>query len=182
MPTKKYVWYACYGSNLDEKRFLCYIDGKNRKIFGIPMTDKGCTDKTPPIKNIPFKIPYSLYFAKNSKKWGGAVAFIDHNENGVDYSFGRAWLITEEQFREVNKQEGKNYLKKIDLGHHENYPVKTFTNKNSMTNQILENNSPSEKYLNTIRRGLKKTYPKMKEEEIEVYLNRAKCRKHEVLR
>lgn len=71
------VWYVSYGSNLMEERFHCYIKG------GIPAgsneAEKGCRDHTLPVHNKGCELPYPLYFAKDTSKWGtGGVAFIGH--------------------------------------------------------------------------------------------------------
>ena len=47
MEKNNLVWYACYGSNLLKKRFLCYIQGG--KIEGCKKSYFGCDDKSPPI-------------------------------------------------------------------------------------------------------------------------------------
>lgn len=38
------VWYACYGSNLLEEHFLCYILGG--QPAGVKTVYGGCNDKT----------------------------------------------------------------------------------------------------------------------------------------
>ena len=58
----KYVWYACYGSNLLKERFMGYILGGGIKGEG------GCRDKTPPIKEMQITISHVLYFSKRSSK------------------------------------------------------------------------------------------------------------------
>ena len=73
------VWYASYGSNLCEDRFLCYIKG------GMPQGSKkmhlGCSDKTAPRATQNIIINRALYFAKEYSSWGkGGVAFIKMNQ------------------------------------------------------------------------------------------------------
>jgi hypothetical protein len=62
---KKLVWYACYGSNINEKRFLYYIYGGvyNGRNYS------GCNDKTRFLDSKSYTLPYELYFSKNSKTW-----------------------------------------------------------------------------------------------------------------
>ncbi len=70
----KYVWYAGYGSNLCEERFLCYIKGGKFRWGG--RKSSGCDDKTLPEEKGRITIPFPLYFAERSRGWqGGGVAF-----------------------------------------------------------------------------------------------------------
>jgi len=99
----KLVWYGCYGSNLNRKRFFCYIKGGKPefadKIF------PGCADDSAPKGDRIIDIPYRLYFSKEVESWsGGAVAFIESKKTDVR-TFGRAYLITCEQFIDVVRQE-----------------------------------------------------------------------------
>src|SRR4030095_163368 len=100
----KHIWYASYGSNLLEERFLCYIKG------GQPVGSKkhyeGCRDKSLPIDKEEFYIPSELYFAKESDSWdNGGVAFIKTNFEPQQSTLGRMYLITPQQFIDVVKQE-----------------------------------------------------------------------------
>ena len=52
--TDKYVWYACYGSNLSKERFLFYVKGGFCKLNNKDY--KGCADKSEPIKDRPIVI------------------------------------------------------------------------------------------------------------------------------
>ena len=153
-PQPNYIWYVAYGSNLCEERFMMYINGGTYKISGVDKTYDGCTDKTPPIVSKPFFIPYDIYFAKKSKTWGDCgVAFLDTTKDGN--SLGRAYLIKEEQFHEINKQEGsKWYNTIIDLTPRNNSIAhKTFTG-----NWLNELNNPNQHYLKIILKGLVETY------------------------
>ena len=84
---QNYVWYACYGSNLYKKRFMEYI--------------KKCPDPSSPKGDKKILVPYPLYFAKESSRWGGGVAFIGLRKNRKNPSLGRMYLITEEQFEDT---------------------------------------------------------------------------------
>ena len=115
------VWYAGYGSNLHEQRFLCYLKGGTPR-FGTRLAN-GCTDKTLPTENKPIMIPHQLYFAlpgknRGTPNWGiGGVAFIEPNENEAAKTFCRMWKLTKEQYEEVKDQEGRSwYGKEIRLG------------------------------------------------------------------
>lgn len=49
------VWYACYGSNMLQERFLCYIKGG--QPAGANTSYNGCNDKTLPIDSEQMYIP-----------------------------------------------------------------------------------------------------------------------------
>ncbi len=146
----KYIWYFGYGSNTMKERFFCYINGIKFKWGGSDCT--GCTDKTLPIENKWHTIKHELFFAKKADSWGkGGVAFITVNSDENMQTYGRMWKITEEQFSEIWKHEGKIwYNEKIDLeSDYEGVPIWTIT-----SNDKLDFNKPSEKYVKTIMCGL----------------------------
>ena len=170
---RSFVWYACYGSNLSKQRFDCYIVGDTPKYGNTP--NDGCLkDKTIPTEDYPYIIPYRLYFAlpnglKKTPRWGnGGVAFIEPNEekNKDHWTKGRIWKITEEQYKEVRRQEGKTwYDKEIILDDRDGIPIITITNSNILTNVL----QPSKSYLKTIIEGLMETYD-MDDDAIVSYL------------
>jgi hypothetical protein len=178
MMDKEYVWYASYGSNLCEERFLCYIKGG--KPEGSLDTEPGCRDQSLPLKNQPVHIHHQLYFAKEAMRWGnGGVAFIGKpSEEQHEYTLGRMYLITKEQFIDVVSQENRNIEVNIDLlkvkeegnllfhsswygnvvylGEKDGYPIYTFTvNWDDLENTYR---TPSKEYLGTIIRGILQTY------------------------
>lgn len=167
----EYIWYACYGSNLSEQRFLCYIEGGTPTWSTSGKPNKGCADKTRPRENGPFPIKHQLYFAKESSNWDNAgVAFIypEETQDKEKWTLGRIWLVTKEQFDEIWTQEGRKpnwYGNVISLGKVDGIEVKTITNPIK-----LPDNRPHDNYLKTIKLGLKETYPELTDEEIEVYL------------
>ncbi len=63
-----YVWYACYGSNINYKRFMHYIDGD---ITGKYSATNGCIDKSEPTEERPYIFDCPIYFAGIVK--GGMV-------------------------------------------------------------------------------------------------------------
>ena len=153
--TKKYVWYVAYGSNLCRARFMAYIEGG---LFpGNGRTYKGCSDKSPPLQDKPFLVPYEMYFGNEAASWDGmGVAFLDADKPGI--ALGRAYLITEEQFYDVQEQEGafdEWYGRIVEL-HNEagDIPYKTFTSRIRRPEK-----SPGKKYLDVIFKGLNETYP-----------------------
>ena len=159
------VWYACYGSNLSADRFKSYIVGEINPANGIP--EKGCTDKSLWTEDKVRTFPGQLYFAKSSGKWDdGGVAFIDPDADGTIYM--RLYLITHEQFLEVQGQEGAWYSKRVDLGMAEDgNPIYTFTSPCR-----YRSNPPSKKYRNWIEKALVDECG-LSKEEAKAYLDRA---------
>lgn len=148
----EYVWYVAYGSNINKERFMRYING--------------CSDQTEPVAEKSYHIPYSIYFAGVSKTWDNkGVAFLDVTKPGS--AFGKAYMVTESQFEEIQIAEGSKYTNKVFLGEMEGIPSYTFT-----TEELHEEcNRPSDAYLKTILEGLVDTYPEYTVEEMEEYLN-----------
>ena len=109
-----------------------------------------------------------LYFGNKSGSWeGGGVAFLDHRMDESIVTLGRRFLITEEQFREINLQEGPGWYNHIiDLGLVDGVPVKTFTHSTN-----FHENLPCGNYLKVVEEGLKETYPELSESEIASYLD-----------
>lgn len=175
--TQDYIWYASYGSNILEERFLYYIKGG--QPIGATKNYSGCTDKSLPIDKEEIYINSELYFAKKSKTWNkGGVCFIKTNFDPQVQTLGRMYLITKQQFIDVVRQETANennlnidferaisegslifndgswYGNLIYLGTQNNLPIFTFTNQDN----IDEANKPNENYLRTIVKGIQETY------------------------
>jgi hypothetical protein len=144
----KYVWYASYGSNISEERFLTYIKGGSPE--GAKTRHEGARDKSSPRDSTPIRFNGRMHFAGTSYRWGrGGIAFIDKDTSG--HALGRAYLITFEQFEDVVAQENgkatgsvtisgvdtlKNgstevgaglYNNLLHVGDYRGYPVFTFT-------------------------------------------------------
>lgn len=190
MKDKSCVWYASYGSNLSEDRFLCYIRGGTPK--GSTKREKGCRDKTLPKDHRPSSIPFPLYFAKKSNRWNGGVAFIGLKREEKNIALGRMYLITEEQFFDVVSQENKDIEISIDLekvkrngskvflkswygniiylGNFDGYPVFTFTAYWDETSE--QPRAPSREYLETMISGLKQIYNLSNKQIIEYLLGK----------
>jgi len=159
------VWYASYGSNMLEERFLHYLQGGvcrfNYKRYN------ACINSAPPRESLPVIIPYPMYFGNFSYSWSnGGVCFLDISCTGN--TLGRMYLITEEQLEHIHYQEGSNkdwYDKQIELGYRNGFPIVTLTN---LVKRSL--NQPINKYLEVVRLGLQETYPEMTSQEIEEYL------------
>jgi|AntDeeMinimDraft_5_1070356.scaffolds.fasta_scaffold00293_13 hypothetical protein len=184
------IWYACYGSNLLDARFHCYIEGGQPE--GSTRLYDGCSDKTLPEKSEPIKINHELYFAKSAGTWnGGGVCFVKPQPNPEKTTLGKRYLITRGQFTELVKQEidfqgpleidfekarenGSLLFKKeawygqlLYLSEKEACPIFTFTNADYLQNEI---NPPDIAYISTIIKGLKATYS-LSPKEIKTYLS-----------
>lgn len=174
----EYVWYASYGSNINEERFLCYILGGRAK--GALTSEEGARDNTLPIKYENIEIPRMQYYAKSAKRWQNkGVAFIG-SEYSKETTLGRMYLITEEQFEDVVKQECKVsvydsldlkihdarkhgsaivvpnswYGKILFLGERDGYPIYTFTSPVDLN----DFEKPSKEYLQMIASGIYENY------------------------
>jgi hypothetical protein len=184
---KKYVWYASYGSNLSRERFLCYILGG--KPEGSEKVEVGCRDKSLPLDEATFIMNYPLYFAKNSKRWQNkGVGFIGLTKVPQHKTYSRKYLITEEQFMDVVKQENNGFefdinLERVEsnkyetirdswygtilfLGKEDGIPIYTFTADWDLD---VPFSKPSNEYLSMIVEGLKQ-YVVLSNEEIIDYL------------
>ncbi|MGG3563199.1 hypothetical protein ABES03_16525 [Neobacillus rhizosphaerae] len=175
MSKGQYVWYASYGSNINNERFLCYIKGG--KPVGSDKVETGCRDTSLPLNESLFEIPHPLYFAKESARWGHqGVAFIGLQTEKENVTLSKKYLITRDQFLDILKQENNGLEFDIDLnevieegsmvfrnkawygnilylGESEGYPVFTFTAPWDITEVKLT--KPSIQYLSTIITGLK---------------------------
>lgn len=171
------VWYVSYGSNLDRDRFMCYIEGGRPECS--MQREIGCQDKTPPRALKPVTIPFPLYFAKESSRWDNkGVAFIGLQRSETEQTLGRMYLIIEEQFIEVVRQENNNLSIPIDLeevkkngskvfrkpwygniiylGEEEGHPKFTFTASTEMGDEPFI--APLLKYMRTMISGLREVY------------------------
>lgn len=169
---KTYVWYLGYGSNLSEQRFLCYIKG-GKSLYG-KKSNKSCGDKTPPVGDKPYKIPYRLYFAlpdglEGTKNWGpGGVAFIKTRKvkKKENWTYCRMWKITKEQYEHVRDEEGRTwYDKEILIKKEAGIPIYTITSKKNLRNILPASNT----YLKTIALGFKEIH-KLTSKKITEYL------------
>lgn len=187
------VWYACYGSNIREERFLCYINGGTPS--GALRNFTGCSDKSQPRKSRTIRIDHEMYFAKKSPTWnGGGICFLKPKKDISANTLGRTYLINSGQFIDLVKQELKfegdlvidfeelvkngNYNCMSDgryglllyLGEIDGAPVVTFTSEIFLEGEI---NQPDQEYLLTIIRGLRDIYD-IKDPEILDYLRAKK--------
>lgn len=172
------IWYACYGSNIMEERFMCYIQGGTPA--GAVKNFQGCSDKTKPKDSKPFIINREMYFAKEAETWnGGGICFLKANRDETIETLGRTYLINSSQFKDLVRQELKfdgeieidfeelknkghydcmtsgRYGHLIYLGDIEGKPVVTFTSEDYLEDEI---NQPSEAYISTIIKGIKEVH------------------------
>ncbi|WP_210605213.1 DedA family protein [Brevibacterium oceani] len=96
-----HVWYVSYGSNMARDRLACYLQGGRPP--GAHVTYPGARDGTLPGEEAGVELPGRIYFAGESKVWGGGMAFYDHTLTGPTPA--KAYLISAEQFADVAAQE-----------------------------------------------------------------------------
>lgn len=164
------VWYVAYGSNLKYERFMHYLQGGRCRFNG--RTYPGCLNSAAPIAIMPLEIPHDIYFGNNSGSWNGGVAFLDPSKPG--HTYGRAYLITLEQYEELRAMEGSSaswYPDEITLGEYADIPVRTFTNAADRPRR-----DPSESYLAVLREGIEETFPQLDVESVDAYLSSALSR------
>ncbi len=109
------VWYVSYGSNLDPDRLRTYLAGG--RPDGGHHTYAGARNTDPPTERRPCLIPHKLYFAGESRTWGGGIAFLDHELVEPAPTFGHAYRLTIDQFEDVAAQETGRPTAPIDIDH-----------------------------------------------------------------
>lgn len=129
------VWYAAYGSNLSDERFMRYI--------------QKCSDKTKWSDSCLRDYPGGVYLGDESPTWGAGVAFYDPALPGETHM--RLYKITRAQLDEVQDEEGPGwYGWLLKLGVHEDgCPIYTITSLYSH-----DRNEPSDGYISTISKAL----------------------------
>ena len=170
------VWYAAYGSNLLEARFLRYLEGGS--FPGSTRGHHGARDSTPPAGWRLLQVDRQLCFGHESTRWGGGgVAFLDPAA-ASGQAWVRCWDVTAEQFADVAAQEngmqpgdldvdmaaieaggtveltGRWYGAAVLLGRVDDRPVVTFTSPSPPIATV-----PHETYLSVVGRGLLETLP-----------------------
>lgn len=165
-PYNNLIYYVSYGSNMLEERFLCYIKGGKCRYNN--RNYDGCKNKCFPIKSKSIIIPYNMYYSKSSSSWGNKpVSFLNYEIKG--FAYARAYLITKEQFEEVQKQEGESwYGKQIELDLIDGFKSYTFTNKDNLIHKHY--NSLSDGYKQVLKDGLKESFPNLSGDKIDRYL------------
>jgi histone deacetylase 4/5 len=120
-----FVWYACYGSNMLEERFNCYLRGS--RVEGMSRDCIGARDKTPASTSIVEWMPYNVFFAYAIESaWGyGGGAMLDVRPNQPRRSCMRLYKVSLQQFNDVIAQENgrvpplsaEQWLTRERLGH-----------------------------------------------------------------
>lgn len=95
------VWYVAYGSNLNRTRLQRYLDRS--------------PDPTPPTVWRPVTLPHRLFFAHESRVWGGGSAFLDPGHDPVTTTLATAWLLPLAQFLSVLAQENGRTRHPVDI-------------------------------------------------------------------
>lgn len=188
------VWYAAYGSNLDENRLRIYLEGGT--LTGSNIHAEGSRDRSRPRRSAPIYLAHGLLFAGHSVRWGGAPAFLNPIP-GSGQSLCRAYDITWEQFEDIVSQENSRsagsvtfnlkavagaegrfvldeswrYNAVLFLGMLDDLPVLTITSNRE--DVLSARAAPSHAYLEVITLGLRQAYPGMTDEEITDYLDSA---------
>ena len=173
------VWYLSYGSNLSRERFLCYIKGTQYKDNA--RCEQGCRDNRLPMDDRTIIIQNELFFSFKIPQWQNmGVAFIRKQKSNTARTFCRMYLLTQEQFEDVVKQENDvdvnqnieiDYDRLNEVGHislfEDSYygsllkidevdslPVYTFT----LNHEPVEYMQPSREYLRSIINGIKNSH------------------------
>lgn len=189
---KEYIWYASYGSNILEERFLCYIQGG--RPVGSTKTYSGSSDKTPPLRKEQIVINMELYFAGHSAVWDNeGISYLQRSSDTQTKTLGIMYLISKQQFFDLLNQEAFNlksipvnidkaisdkslifdsnslYNTIIFLGMKDDFPIFTLTAKD----KVQEPNKPSKSYLKTIIMGIKETYQLIDEEIGDYFISKS---------
>ncbi|WP_431035075.1 histone deacetylase [Streptomyces sp. P6-2-1] len=105
------IWYVSYGSNMRLSRFLAYLRGGRAE--GGALEHPGCRDPEPPRAWAALELSGRLYFATESRIWGGGRAFFapaevsgtERTDSGTGPVLARAYDVSREQFADVAAQE-----------------------------------------------------------------------------
>jgi hypothetical protein len=182
------VWYAAYGSNLLYERFACYLAGG--KAPGALRANPGARDPSPPTACEAAEIPGRLLFARHSRTWGAAVAFLDPQQKSHT-SLARLYRITPRQMEDVLAQENHLSPGSVSLNpfalaagasvvacegwyglvcrhpDRDGLPVITLTSSDDLH---AHQGEPSAAYLRAMARGLKQTFPHRPDSQLAEYL------------
>lgn len=157
----EYVWYASYGSNIDEDRFLCYVEGGKCAANG--KTYNGCDDKSRWIEEDIALYPGTVYASNNSPSWKNkGVAFYDEkgtNKYLKGFAFMKLYKIRWRQLLQIQRQEGRGdswYGRIVAVGvQSDDVPVYTFTSV-----QKGRYSEPDVSYVNLIRDAIRREIDK----------------------
>lgn len=96
-------WYVAFGSNTLDERFEAYLFGSEAaSAYG---HHEAGPDLRPPAEARWLEIDYPLYFAGDSLRWAGAVAFVSLARDRGGATVARAFRISAAQLVHVAKSE-----------------------------------------------------------------------------
>ncbi len=174
-PAPDRIWYAAYGSNMAAGRLGVYLAG-GRPVGGL-RDYPGARDRTPPVRDEPVWLPGTVYFALESRVWGGGMAFYDPDADGQTPA--RAYLMTAGQFSDLAAQEmhrapgddldlvdalrsGRHrygpgrYETLVHVGERDGWPMLTLTAPWHLVDVTLT--APSAAYLRMLAAGLREAH------------------------
>lgn len=194
MPTSQLpdvLWYVSYGSNMSAQRFRYYLQGGTPP--GTSHVYPGARDQREPQATAAVMIRGAVYFALQSKVWGGGMAFYepDPPADWPVQTAARAYLLRRQQFSDVAAQEmhrapgldlhldevlahGRaavgpgRYETLVSPGELDGVPMVTFTAPWRSTEVQLT--KPSPRYLDQLAAGLREAHG-WTEARIKGYLN-----------
>jgi hypothetical protein len=197
LPDHGDVWYVSYGSNMSAGRLAVYLEGGRPE--GGSRTNPGARNSALPRRSVPVDLPGALYFAGESRQWGGGVAFYDHDAHGPGEggpTAARAYLVTAGQFADIAAQEmyrvpqegdpleevvlggidgGRHhvgpgrYETLVEVGRLDDAPMLLFTSPHGIDH--VEHTRPSATYLSTMALGLKESR-QWDDDEVAAYFER----------
>ena len=146
------VWYVSYGSNMSRARLDCYLRGG--RPDGGARTYVGARDPRGPAARIAVRLPGAVYFAGESRVWGGGRAFYDPDLPGDTAAC--AYLLGGEQFVDIHAQEPPCYDRILDVGVRGDVPMCTFTAAVGRVDVVGA--APSAAYLTAMATGLREVF------------------------
>ena len=179
------LWYLAYGSNMLASRLRAYLEGSDSGPYG---SHRGASDPASPAGDRPVRLNHGVYFAGQSVRWRGPVAFLELVP-GKGLSFGRAYLLRWSQALAIISQENGDkvtlslgelplvggyielptngkYNAVLRLDDYSSVPMIALT-----TSRNLPKGTPTIDYVAAMRQGLLEL-KSMSEEEIGQYINR----------
>lgn len=102
---KTYVWYASYGSNMWNDRFMCYLQGG--QVEGMKRKFLGSRHKVSPSATSWMQVGNQMFFGHSyTSTWGhGGVAFLEAKPTDGVSTHVRLYKITVDQFNDLFMQE-----------------------------------------------------------------------------
>ncbi|MBJ8346373.1 hypothetical protein JGU72_16980 [Antrihabitans sp. YC2-6] len=133
-------------------RLSCYLAG-GRPPGGL-IDHAGARDKRPPAATLALTLPGTVFFAGESRTWGGGRAYYDPTTAGRTPA--RGYLLSSEQFDDLRAQEPPVYDRLLELGVRDGARMLTFTS--SYGKAAVENTHPAPEYLSIMAEGIAETH------------------------